>query len=86
MKSIRPPIAKRSAKAPTDITGFDEITGGGLPHDRTSLLVGGPGSGKTLFALQFLMHGARDCKGPGKPIRKLRGDDSAKPAPKGKTP
>lgn len=65
MKSVRPPIAKPSAKAPTGITGFDEITGGGLPHGRTSLLVGGPGSGKTLFALQFLMHGARDCKEPG---------------------
>jgi circadian clock protein KaiC len=54
-----------SSKAPTGITGFDEITGGGLPHGRTTLLVGGPGSGKTLFALQFLMHGTRDCKEPG---------------------
>ncbi len=52
-------------KAPTGIAGFDEITGGGLPRGRTTLLVGGPGSGKTLFALQFLMHGARDCKEPG---------------------
>ena len=52
-------------KAPTGIVGFDEITGGGLPHDRTTLLVGGPGSGKTIFALQFLVHGARVCKEPG---------------------
>lgn len=65
MKSVRPLIAKPSSKAQTGITGFGEITGGGLPHDRTPLLVGGPGSGKTLFALQFLMHGARDCKEPG---------------------
>lgn len=48
-----------SAKAPTGITGFDEITGGGLPRGRTTLLAGGPGSGKTIFALQFLAHGAR---------------------------
>lgn len=52
-------------KAPTGITGFDEITGGGLPHGRTTLLAGGPGSGKTIFALQFLVHGARNCKEPG---------------------
>ncbi|MGK2952323.1 MAG: circadian clock protein KaiC [Thiobacillus sp.] len=64
MKSV-PPHAVMPNKAPTGITGFDEITGGGLPHDRTSLLVGGPGSGKTLFGLQFLMHGARHCKEPG---------------------
>jgi circadian clock protein KaiC len=38
-------------KALTGIVGFDEITGGGLPHNRTTLLVGGPGSGKTIFAL-----------------------------------
>ena len=52
-------------KAPTGIVGFDEITGGGLPHGRTTLLVGGPGSGKTIFSLQFLVHGARACKEPG---------------------
>jgi circadian clock protein KaiC len=53
------------SKAPTGIIGFDEITGGGLPSGRTTLLHGGPGSGKTIFALQFLVHGARDCKEPG---------------------
>ena len=51
-------------KAPTGIVGFDETTGGGLPHGRTTLLVGGPGSGKTIFAVQFLVH-ARVCKEPG---------------------
>ena len=65
MKSIRPPKAKAGAKAPTGIAGFDEITGGGLPQGRTTLLVGGPGSGKTLFALQFLVNGAQACKEPG---------------------
>jgi circadian clock protein KaiC len=36
-----------------------------LPRGRTTLLLGGPGSGKTIFALQFLVHGARYCKEPG---------------------
>ncbi len=53
------------AKAPTGIVGFDEITGGGLPRGYTTLLVGGPGSGKTLLGLQFLVHGARNCREPG---------------------
>jgi len=65
MKSTRSPLDKLPAKAPTGIAGFDEITGGGLPHDRTTLLVGGPGSGKTVLALQFLVHGAQACKEPG---------------------
>src|ERR1041385_2377896 len=45
-------------KVPTGIDGFDEITGGGLPQGRPTLVCGGPGCGKTLFALQFLIHGA----------------------------
>lgn len=53
------------SKAPTGIAGFDRITGGGLPRGRTTLLVGGPGSGKTIFALQFLVHGAQALKEPG---------------------
>jgi circadian clock protein KaiC len=52
-------------KAPTGIAGFDAITGGGLPRSRAALLTGGPGSGKTIFALQFLAHGARHCGEPG---------------------
>lgn len=59
------PAAKESGKAPTGIAGFDEITRGGLPRARTTLLVGGPGSGKTIMALQFLAHGARSCQEPG---------------------
>jgi circadian clock protein KaiC len=57
--------AARSPKAPTGIEGFDDITRGGLPRGRTTLLVGGPGSGKTLFGLRFLVHGARECSEPG---------------------
>jgi circadian clock protein KaiC len=58
-------IISDSLKARTGIEGFDEITHGGLPRGRTTLLEGGPGSGKTLFALRFLVHGARDCNEPG---------------------
>ena len=65
MRSVGFPQVKVPTKAPTGIIGFDEITGGGLPCGRTTLLVGGPGSGKTVLALQFLVHGARDCKEPG---------------------
>ena len=52
-------------KAPSGIPGFDEITGGGLPRGRTTLLLGGPGSGKTVFALQYLINGARTYGEPG---------------------
>jgi circadian clock protein KaiC len=52
-------------KAPTGIEGFDEITNGGLPRGRTSLFIGWPGSGKTVFALQTLVNGAREWQEPG---------------------
>jgi len=65
MKALRSPRVKDSSKASTGIAGFDEITGGGLPRGRTTLLSGGPGSGKTIFGLQFLAHGVRDCNEPG---------------------
>jgi circadian clock protein KaiC len=52
-------------KAQSGVVGLDEITGGGLPKGRTTLLVGGTGCGKTILALQFLVHGARELKEPG---------------------
>ncbi len=52
-------------KCPTGIGGFDEITGGGLPEGRTSLVCGSAGSGKTLFAMQFLVNGATRFDEPG---------------------
>src|SRR5258707_7414975 len=52
-------------KTPTGIEGFDLITGGGLPRNRTTLLLGGPGSGKTVFALQTLVNWARQFGEPG---------------------
>jgi circadian clock protein KaiC len=52
-------------KSPTGIKGFDEITGGGLPTGRPSLVCGPPGAGKSLFALQFLVNGAKQYGEPG---------------------
>lgn len=48
-------------KTLTGMEGFDQITGGGLPLGRTSIIMGGPGSGKTVFALQTLINGAHQC-------------------------
>ncbi|HUR59311.1 MAG TPA: ATPase domain-containing protein, partial [Opitutaceae bacterium] len=50
---------------PTGITGLDEITRGGLPRDGNTVILGGPGCGKTLLALQTLVHGARHEGEPG---------------------
>src|SRR3972149_6838220 len=52
-------------KAATGIHGFDELSHGGLPRNRISLLKGGPGSGKTVFALQSLVNAARKRQEPG---------------------
>jgi circadian clock protein KaiC len=61
----RGPVPPPTTKARTGIAGFDEITGGGLPRGRTTLLVGGPGCGKTIFGVQFLINGARHHREPG---------------------
>ena len=53
------------AKSPTGIDGFDEITSGGLPARRPTLVCGSAGCGKTLFAMEFLIHGAMQYKEPG---------------------
>ncbi len=52
-------------KAPTGIDGLDEITGGGLPRGRPTLLCGGPGCGKTLFGIELLVRGATKFNEPG---------------------
>jgi circadian clock protein KaiC len=52
-------------KVATGIPGFDELSHGGLPRYRTSLLRGGPGSGKTVFALQSLVNAVRGRQEPG---------------------
>lgn len=64
-RAARSSLVRSPAKAPTGIPGLDEITRGGLPRGSTTLLGGGPGSGKTIFGLQFLVHGARECREPG---------------------
>jgi circadian clock protein KaiC len=56
---------KSLPKTPTGITGFDEITGGGLPSGRPTLLCGAAGCGKTLFAMTFLVSGVKDFEEPG---------------------
>lgn len=52
-------------KAPTGIQGLDEITGGGLPKGRPTLVCGSAGCGKTLLAMEFLVRGAREFNEPG---------------------
>jgi circadian clock protein KaiC len=57
----RPPLLK----SPTGIAGFDALTFGGLPAGRPSLICGAAGSGKTLFAVTFLVNGATQFDEPG---------------------
>ena len=52
-------------KAPTGIKGLDEISGGGLPRARTTIVCGGPGCGKTMLGMEFLVRGAREFDEPG---------------------
>lgn len=52
-------------KAPTGISGLDDITDGGLPQGRPTLVAGGPGSGKTLLGVSFLVNGAQQFAEPG---------------------
>src|ERR1043165_4141056 len=68
---MSPRATKKSAvlpsfpKTPTGIAGIDEITGGGLPSGRPTLVCGGTGCGKTLLAMEFLVHGAYEYGEPG---------------------
>ena len=52
-------------KSPTGITGLDEITGGGLPSGRPTLISGSAGCGKTMLAMEFLVRGATQLGEPG---------------------
>jgi circadian clock protein KaiC len=64
---LKDPGAKRKVlpKSPTSIQGLDEITSGGLPTGRPTLVCGGAGCGKTLFAMEFLVRGATMYNEPG---------------------
>src|SRR3977135_3904494 len=53
------------AKTPPGIAGMDQIAGGGLPRGRPTLVCGTAGCGKTLFAMEFLVRGARQFDEPG---------------------
>src|SRR5688500_10956680 len=59
------PANRPVAKAPTGIAGLDEITNGGLPRGRPTLVCGGAGCGKTLLATEFLVRGALEYGEPG---------------------
>ena len=52
-------------KTPTGISGVDEITNGGLPEGRPTLICGEAGSGKTLFSVEFIVRGATEYNEPG---------------------
>jgi circadian clock protein KaiC len=52
-------------KTPTGIIGLDQISGGGLPKGRTTIVCGGPGCGKTMLGLEFLVRGATEFNEPG---------------------
>ncbi|MGC1107885.1 MAG: circadian clock protein KaiC [Candidatus Acidiferrales bacterium] len=52
-------------KSPTGIRGLDEISGGGLPKGRTTIVCGGPGCGKTMLGIEFLVRGATEFNEPG---------------------
>ena len=60
-----PKSRKQLPKSPTGIQGLDEITGGGLPKGRPTLICGGAGCGKTLLAMEFLVRGAAQFNEPG---------------------
>jgi circadian clock protein KaiC len=57
--------ARPLAKLLTGIRGFDQLSDGGFPRYRTSLLIGGPGAGKTVFALQCLVNAAKQHRAAG---------------------
>src|SRR5674536_395964 len=59
------PKRNKLHKCHTGIKGFDEITEGGLPKNRISLICGSTGSGKTLFGIDFLINGVINYNEPG---------------------
>ena len=63
--STRPTETPLFPKAPTGIVGLDEITGGGLPAGRPTLVCGTAGCGKTMLAMEFLVRGATQFGEPG---------------------
>lgn len=64
-KVLKPRKLNSLDKAPTGINGLDEITGGGFPKGRPTLIAGNAGCGKTLLAMEFLVKGITECDEPG---------------------
>ena len=64
-KSKEISIMEGIEKAPTGIKGFDDVTFGGLPRGRPTLVAGAAGCGKTMFAMEFIVHGAVEYNEPG---------------------
>lgn len=62
---MKQPITPTLKKCRTGIAGLDELTGGGLPSGRPTLVCGAAGCGKTVLAMQFLVQGATDYDEPG---------------------
>src|SRR5436190_22599850 len=62
---MRKKVANSLPKTPTGISGLDEITEGGFPKGRSTLVCGSAGCGKTLFGIQFLAEGIMKYKEPG---------------------
>src|SRR5580658_5985295 len=60
-----PKAPERLEKALTGIAGLDEVTFGGLPRGRATLICGSPGCGKTMLGVEFLVNGARMYSEPG---------------------
>jgi circadian clock protein KaiC len=65
LKNKKESNIQKLVKIKTGIGGFDEISRGGIPKGRTTLLSGTSGSGKTLFSMQFLYNGAVSYNEPG---------------------
>jgi len=65
MNEPKRPIPPPLSKLPTGIQGFDEVSQGGLPRNRTTLVMGSAGAGKTVFSLQSLVNAARQRREPG---------------------
>jgi circadian clock protein KaiC len=60
IKEIANPTKKEIVRIKTGIPGFDELIQGGFPKNASILVCGGPGCGKTIFALEYILRGARD--------------------------